>query len=162
MLAAPLFSAPPAGFVFDEFKARRAALRKQLGTGELTKLELHRGRPVYFEVKTSAGMVRGGEQPESLKPLTFGELTENVFGKSKAEAVLEVAKGVKVSQQVDVSKFKTAGVTHYDLVPAGTTPDTDYDLRSLPRFLFLGAAVMTLLILIAIYRPLTQVRRDGV
>ena len=33
MLAAPLFSGPPAGFVFDEFKARRAALRKQLGTG---------------------------------------------------------------------------------------------------------------------------------
>ena len=33
MLAAPLFSAPPSGFSFDEFKARRAALRRQLGTG---------------------------------------------------------------------------------------------------------------------------------
>ncbi len=29
--AAPLFGAPPAGFGFDEFKARRMALRKQLG-----------------------------------------------------------------------------------------------------------------------------------
>ncbi len=139
-----------------------AEQRKQLGTGELTMLELHRGRPVYFEVNTSAGVVRGGERPESLKPLTFGELTENVFGQSKAGAVLEVAKGVKVSQQVDVSKFETAGVTHYDLVPTGTTPDTDYDLRSLPRFLFLGAAGMTLLILLVICRPLTQVRREGV
>ena len=32
LLARPLFAAPPAGFAFDEFKARRAALRKQLGT----------------------------------------------------------------------------------------------------------------------------------
>ena len=137
--------------------------RTQLGSGELTTLKLHRGRPVYFEVTAADGRTfHGGEKPESLKPLTVGELTENVFGKSNAEAVLEVAKGAKVSQQVAVSKFKTAGVTHYDLVPAGATPDTDYDLRSLPRFLFLGAAGMTLLILLVIYRPLTQVRRGGV
>jgi hypothetical protein len=31
LLAGPLLPAPPAGFAFDEFKARRAALRKQLG-----------------------------------------------------------------------------------------------------------------------------------
>lgn len=33
LLARPLFAAPPSGFAFDEFRARRAALRKQLGTG---------------------------------------------------------------------------------------------------------------------------------
>ncbi len=140
-----------------------AEQRKQLGTGELTKLELHRGRPVYFEVTKPDGMtIHGGKQAEALKPLTVGELTENVFGVAKPGGVLEVAKGVAVSRQVAVSEFTTAGVTHYDLVPAGTTPDTDYDLRSLPRFLFLGAAGMTLLILLVIYRPLTQVRREGV
>ena len=32
LLAQPLLAAPPSGFVFDEFKARRAALRKQLGS----------------------------------------------------------------------------------------------------------------------------------
>ena len=33
LLARPLFSAPPAGFAFNEFQARRAALRKDIGTG---------------------------------------------------------------------------------------------------------------------------------
>ena len=33
LLATPLLGAPPAGFAFDEFRARRLALRKQLGSG---------------------------------------------------------------------------------------------------------------------------------
>ena len=33
LLGTPLMAAPPSGFGFDEFRARRAALRKQLGTG---------------------------------------------------------------------------------------------------------------------------------
>ena len=136
--------------------------RKQLGTGELTKLDLHRGRPVYFEVRTDGGTIRGGRPAEELKPLTVAELTTSVLGKEKTEPVLEVTKGVNVGTSVAVSEFTTAGVRHFDLVPAGTEPATDYDLRHLPRFLFLGAAGLTLVILLVIYRPLTQVRRDGV
>ena len=55
LLARPLFSAPPAGFAFDEFKARRTALRQQLGTGVAilegrTEAEGELSRDGFFQV----------------------------------------------------------------------------------------------------------------
>lgn len=54
LLARPLLSAPPAGFGFDEFKARRDALRKQLGDAVaviegLTEEEGERSRDGFFQ-----------------------------------------------------------------------------------------------------------------
>jgi hypothetical protein len=53
------------------------------------------------------------------------------------------------------------GRERYDLVPAGTEPATDHDNRELPRYLFVGAAGMTGLILLALWRPLRRLRREG-
>lgn len=63
-------------------------------------------------------------------------------------------------QPVDVSKFTTAGVTHFDLVPAGEKPTADYDNRHLPRYLFYGAAAMTLGILFLLVRPILRLRKS--
>lgn len=54
LLAAPVLAAPPAGFAFDEFRARRAALRKQLGDGVAllkgrTDAEADLGRDGFFQ-----------------------------------------------------------------------------------------------------------------
>ena len=83
--------------------------------------------------------------------------------------VLEVHRDIPVKRvserepvAVDVSKYVVGGVTHYDLVPAGVAPATDYDNRHLPRYLFLGAAALTLLNLLVILGPVQRVRREGV
>ena len=44
--------------------------------------------------------------------------------------------------------------------PAGVPPTPDYDNRHLPRFLFLGAAVLTMGMFLAILKPLARVRRE--
>jgi hypothetical protein len=63
---------------------------------------------------------------------------------------------------VSVSRFTVGGVAHYDLVPAGAAPAADFDQRHLPRYLFVGAAVMTGLMLVVILGPLRRLRREGV
>ncbi len=54
LLATPFFAAPRAGFAFDEFPARRAALRKQLGAGVAmlkgrTDADAELGRDGFFQ-----------------------------------------------------------------------------------------------------------------
>lgn len=134
--------------------------RQQLGSGELTELVLHRGRPAYFEVKTENNIVTSGERPAELKAITFQEIVDDVIGKSKPEAVIEVANAVRQGVRVSVTRFNLDGVPHYELVPEGGPPSPDYDNKRLPTYLFLGAAAMTLLIVVVLTRPLLQVQRD--
>jgi len=69
---------------------------------------------------------------------------------------------VAEGRRVSVSRFAVGGVVHYDLTPAGEVPAPDFDQRHLPRFLFVGAAVMTGLMLLVILGPLRRLRREGV
>ncbi|OWK41693.1 MFS transporter [Fimbriiglobus ruber] len=148
------------------------AQRTQLGRGTLTSLLLSRGRPVYFEITKDDGtVVTGGEKPGPEQPLTVGELVDHVFASGTGPTVvLEVAKGIDfkkpqqpgAKQRVGASRFEISGVTHYDLVPGDEEPSTDYDQRHLPRYLFLGAGGLTLLMLLTILGPLLRVRREGV
>jgi MFS family permease len=135
--------------------------RQQLGDGELKELVLHRGRPVYFEVARDDGTtITPGERPEDLKPLTFREIMNDVIGKTKPEANVEVSTRVKEGMRVGVTRFDLDGVPYFELAPAGQPPSPNYDNKRLPTFLFLGAAGMTLLIALVIGRPLLQVQRD--
>ena len=141
--------------------------RQQLGYGELTELVLHRGRPVYFEVNSANGIVTPGERPPDLKAITFREIVDDVIGKAKREDVIEVANGLTTRKydapgtQVLVTRFDLDGVSHYELSGFGDeiniTPD--YDNKRLPSYLFLGAAVLTLLIVIVLAKPLLDVQR---
>ena len=61
--------------------------------------------------------------------------------------------------QDTIKPILTITEQRWESVPTGKSPTTDYDNRRLPSLLFLGAAILTLGILIALTRPLLQVRR---
>jgi MFS family permease len=156
-------------FFLVVFAAQRTGLapevtdRQQLGEGELTTLVLHRGRPVHFELRRDDGeVVTGGREPKNSGPLSLKQVARRVFDIHGATEVLEVAKGVEQGHRVGVSRYVIGGVVHYDLVPAGQSPTPDFDQRHLPRFLFVGVAVLTGLMLLVILGPLLRLRRDGV
>jgi MFS family permease len=136
--------------------------RQPVASGELTVLELQHGRPVYFEVTTTDGqIVNGGAKPEREHSVGFGDIVKDLFETQRADAILELHKTVSVKpngQQVDVSKFTIAGVTHFDFVPTGMKPSADYDNRELPKYLFYGAAAMTCGILLLLLRPILRLR----
>lgn len=133
--------------------------------GELVRLDMVRGRPVYAEVLLDTGNTLAiGTKAEEYKSLSPRELAQQILeNTAKQSVVIEVDKplGPKGSP-VKVSRYEVDGVAHYDIVPADSTHTADYDQRQLPRFLFIGAAIMTLMILFVIWRPLKEVRREGV
>ena len=141
--------------------------REDLGSGELVDLTMVRGRPLDFLVVGDNGeFITIDEKPEKERPLCLREVVDDVLGRTKTEVMIDLAKGIKLPKQgeprmdVSVSRYEVEGVAHYDLVKAGKQPETDYDLHRLPRFLFLGAAAMTLGILLLLWKPLMQVRRE--
>lgn len=142
--------------------------RKPVATGDLVELDVSRGRPVYFVVRRADGTTeRGGRRPGG-GPATAEGLAAEVLGPGTAADVIDVGKGVPVAvdsarpARVDVSVYAVGGVQHFDITPAGVAPEAAHDNRSLPRYLFLGAALLTLGMLGLILRPLLRVRRDGV
>jgi MFS family permease len=153
------------------FVAQRTGLapevtnRVQLGTGELRVLTFRRGRPVYFEmVRADGEVIAGGRQPTREEgSRSLEEIARYVFAARDPRDVLEVDRDVRaVGATIDVSRYKIGDVVHFDLMPAGVLPAPDYDNRHLPRFLFLGAAGLTGLILLSLWRPLLRLRRDGI
>ncbi|MFO0851599.1 MAG: MFS transporter [Gemmataceae bacterium] len=144
--------------------------RQPVADGVLTRLDLHHGRPVYFEVRQPDGaVVTGGTPAVERKHRSLGELVDELATSHGSNEVLELHRAVAVRipdggpyQPVAVSRFTVVGVVHYDLVPAGVPPAADYDNRYLPRYLFIGAALLTLGMLVAILRPVYRVQREGV
>jgi MFS family permease len=135
--------------------------RSELGLGELTKLVLHRGRPVYFEVSLPSGeKVSPGEEPLELEALTLKQIADDVIGRSKPEPIIEVGNKIEKGQRVSVTRFDLSGLPHYELVAEGKAITPDYDNKRLPSYLFLGAAGLTLLILVLLTKPLLAVHRD--
>jgi MFS family permease len=145
--------------------------RREEAVGALADLQLHRGRPVYAEVE----VVEGGEpkvkkfgRPRSeAQALTLRGLARRLFGTRRqqdpaANMIIDVDKPVEKGSQVIVTKYVLADVTHYDIRPAGSPLDPDYDQRQLPRYLFVGAAGMTLLTLLVLWRPIRRLWQEGV
>lgn len=141
--------------------------RAEVAVGELTRLDLFRGRPRYFEVETPTGVEKFGRPAGEAQPLTFGRLVRRLFGARRppdpaTNTNIDVDKAVQKGSRVVVTKYVLADVTHFDIRPAGSPLDPDYDQRELPRYLFVGAAGMTLLTLVVLWRPLRRLRQDGV
>jgi hypothetical protein len=136
--------------------------RQTLGTGTLDELLLHRGRPVYFAVEVDGGTIRNSPRPDTStwKRLTFDEVVHDITSTGNKEDIIEVANTVKEKMRVSVTRFELHGINHYEIVPEGTQPTPDYDFKTLPTYLFLGAAGMTLLIAILLARPLLQVQKE--
>mgnify|MGYP001806601524 CR=1 FL=1 len=135
--------------------------RQTLGAGELAAVEYHHGRPAYFHVTDADGKdLTPDVKPEPESPRTLQEIVDDVVGRERKETVIEVNKAVKTGDRVSVTKFELDGVPHYELIPEGQPPTADYDNKRLPVYLFLGAAGMTLLILLTLARSLLQVQKD--
>jgi MFS family permease len=62
--------------------------------------------------------------------------------------------GLKQGDPVVVSQYNLRGVRHFRIRAEGQAPKKVYDYESLPRYLFIGAALMTLGILILLTRQL--------
>ncbi len=138
--------------------------REPIASGELTAIELEHGRPVYFEVTTADGtIVSGGKKPDFEHSIALGDIAKHILESKTIVAILELDKTVSVKpngQRVDVSKFTTDGVVHFDIVPTGMKPAADYDNRELPKYLFYGAAAMTCGILLLLLRPILRLRKS--
>jgi MFS family permease len=146
--------------------------RPTVATGELSKVELFRGRPVYFEVVAGGGreppetLKFGSSVPEQDRALTLRGLFRRVFGLRRrqdpgADTIIDVDSRVSTGSRVVVTRYDLSGVTHYDIRPAGSPLDPDYDQRMLPRYLFVGAAGMTLVTLLVLWRPIRRLRQQG-
>jgi MFS family permease len=135
--------------------------RQVLGSGGLTAVEYRHGRPAFFHVTDGEGkQIVPDVDLEPEKPRTFQEIVDDVIGREKKDAVIEVNKKVKAGDRVSVTRFDLDGVPHYELSPEGKGPSADYDNKRLPVYLFLGAAAMTVLIAVALGRPMLQVQKE--
>ncbi|HJZ55305.1 MAG TPA: hypothetical protein VKE74_10120, partial [Gemmataceae bacterium] len=75
--------------------------------------------------------------------------------------IIDVDKAVERGSRVAVTRYDLAGVRHFDIRPAGSALEPDYDQRMLPQSLFAGAAGMTLLTLLVLWRPIRRLRQEG-
>jgi MFS family permease len=134
--------------------------------GELTKLIYRHGRPHAFEIldpangdfvyivshSSDAGKAGQEEMPtESDDDEERIEIDENL---------IEIGGGLQppapgnAGQHVIVSTYKLRNVTHYKVRAAGQPLKPAYDLELVPRYLFIGASLMTLAILYLLCRQL--------
>lgn len=142
--------------------------RDNLYVGTLVSpIEYRNGRPAYFEIRLD------GEPP---RILGFGESARSESarvihqGDEGSEEPVEtsrihvdqdellVVSRLEPGRRVVISSFvmnlEGHSVVHYVLRPEGTKPTPVYDNRGLPRFLFIGGSVMTLLMLLLLCRML--------
>ena len=154
ILASALF------FVLVSTAKKDRIRRESVSTGSLRRwatdgAEFQRGRPVYFEVTPGEGkpIVHGGRKPDPSEPLPSA--MKQIFGSEPhAEGThptfIDLNRGVREGQRVAVSRFVLHGVEHLDIRSADDPLEPDYDAAHLPRFLFMGAGLMTLLTLLVL------------
>jgi MFS family permease len=129
--------------------------QEDVAAGTLVALEPTRGRlPGYVRV-----------QPAEGQPFTVGRAVgkkANDPGEAPPRAaearpiVITADDDVQPDSDVAVSRWKLSprGVDHYEVRPAGDPLEDAYDQEQVPRFLFLGASLMTLGILVLLCRQL--------
>lgn len=125
--------------------------------GELVKLELERGRPAYFEVNDHDRIVAGGKRPNPNAPPPG--VMQQIFGSDTTRngskpVVVHLDRGIDVGDPVVVSNYNLHGVEHLNIRHQDDELKQEYDARHLPRFLFLGAGLMTLTTLLVLWRRL--------
>jgi MFS family permease len=141
--------------------------RDEVFKGELISLEFRHGRPHAFEIRTTTG--------EDLKVVcrAVDSLPAPAQGKEDDDDDEEMGRTIEVDEnlieiggslqpagpnlsgpQVVVSTYNLRGVLHYKVRAAGQPLKAAYDLEQVPRYLFVGASLMTLAILYLLCRQL--------
>lgn len=127
--------------------------------GELADVQYERGRPVYAIIDAQQAddiPSELGSEPIRSEPFRLREyMLELLNGNTpKQQLMIHIEPGVGQrrtteykGQRVVVAKYTLDAVVHYAIRPEGEPLDQPYDLARLPRYLFLGAGLMTLLML---------------
>jgi len=127
----------------------------------LRPIEYHNGRPSFFEVEVPgppqrivafgqprSPSIRNGEQEEDIETTRI----------SVDESELQVGAGLQPGMEVIVSTYVMHldghPVVHYRLRAADQKLKPVYDNQGMPRFLFVGGSVMTLIVLLVLCRML--------
>lgn len=149
ILASVLFSAIVAGSKKAGFLPR-IETQDRVAEGNLDQVGLKRGRPVFFRV----GEVQAGQEPTPSEPQEPQTVFRRLFDprRSRRPTEIEIDRSVGVGDPVVVSKYRLGDVTHYVIRPAADPEDPEYDERPLPRYLFLGAGLLTLGVLLVLWR----------
>jgi MFS family permease len=123
----------------------------------------HHGRPKEITIVQADGVEKTFRVIRKIAfrgdvPGFVEQVWEDLPGENEiefGEDMLEVLPGgVREGDQVVVSKYQLGDVVRYRLRTGGDPLQPVYDERGLPQFLFLGAALMTLAILLALVRKL--------
>jgi MFS family permease len=124
--------------------------QKPFAEGRLLRLtEDGHGRPESFRVRLSDGTVKGRRAKGRLASLDAEDEDERP-DKNR----IEVLGDVQAGEPVAVTRYRLGDITYYRVRPADAPPEPAYDLTGLPRFLFVGASLMTLGILVLLCRQL--------
>lgn len=136
-----------------------------VAAGELIALEKdHHGHVEHFAIRGEDGVVRDFYSPSEGSEAGLGKgdaafLHGLVHAEqpidTPADGILSMFGGaLQVGDRVVVSGYTLGGTPRYMLRPQGQALKPIYDNRGLPRYLFLGAALMTLSILALLHRKL--------
>jgi MFS family permease len=113
------------------------------------------GRPVEARVTPDDGIPFVFEERKRKSELPDGDDEQVVVQIDIDEGLLElVGGGLDKGSEVIVSRYVLRGVEHYRVRAAGEALKPVYDEERLPRFLFIGAACMTMGILVVLCRQL--------
>lgn len=145
----------------------RVPQEDHVAQGELTRLDLERGRPVYFEVFQNGRFVSGGRPLDSnARP---PDVWHQIFGSdepvhSASHVIIHLRRGVharhndfedptrnELGSNVIVCRYELGGVEHFKIRNEGDDLRPAYDSHCLPSFLFAGAGLMTLATLLVLW-----------
>jgi MFS family permease len=149
IVASVLFSGIVAGSKKAGFLPR-IDTEDRVAVGALDRVGLQRGRAVFFQV----GSLAIGREPRPSEPQEAGTVLSRLFrtrsGRPRPDITID--RSVKEGDPVIVSHYTLGDVNHYVIRPASAAEEPAYDERPLPRFLFLGAGIMTLGVLLVLWR----------
>lgn len=153
ILASVLFSGIVAGSQKAGFLPR-IETEDKVAVGALERIALQRGRPVFFQVGTPTGPQTFGREPRPSEPQEAGTVLGRLFrGRSvRPKPDIKIDRSVREGDQVIVSHFKLGDIDHLVVRPEGAEEKPAFDERPLPQFLFLGAGIMTLGVLLVLWR----------
>jgi MFS family permease len=118
------------------------------------KPEYKHGRPVKVIVETAGWRDQVFHARRSRPEPEEDVVEQTILDTPVDDDLFEITSGLKQGDHVIVSSYQLRGATHYRVRPASLPLTPAYDNDGLPRFLFVGAAFMTLGILVLLCRQL--------
>ncbi len=135
----------------------RVPQEDEIAIGTLKKLDYKAGRPAFIEIENDFGFIvpfRAQSEPkkddDDMEKIIVEEETSFEDGLFELVGGGGLAKG----DEVVISSYELRDAIHYRIRRAGTPLKDVFDNEGLPRYLFLGAALMALGILLLLCRQL--------